>query len=87
MDSFKILPRFPFKSRLYSAFKRSKMSGFRSNKQLIDYLVSNGTIRSQMVENAMRSVDRGNYSDHPNIYNDCPQGIGYAVTISAPHMV
>ncbi|KAH7941428.1 hypothetical protein HPB49_013677 [Dermacentor silvarum] len=34
----------------------------------------------------MSSVDRGNYCPH-NPYMDSPQGIGYAVTISAPHMV
>ncbi|XP_075723645.1 protein-L-isoaspartate (D-aspartate) O-methyltransferase isoform X6 [Rhipicephalus microplus] len=33
----------------------------------------------------MSSVDRGNYCPH-NPYMDSPQGIGYAVTISAPHM-
>jgi len=34
----------------------------------------------------MRAVDRGIYCKH-NPYADSPQGIGYAVTISAPHMV
>lgn len=33
----------------------------------------------------MKSVDRGLYS-RSNPYMDAPQGIGYAVTISAPHM-
>lgn len=33
----------------------------------------------------MSQVDRGHYSKH-NPYMDSPQGIGYAVTISAPHM-
>jgi len=34
----------------------------------------------------MKAVDRGNYvSTAP--YLDQPQGIGYGVTISAPHMV
>lgn len=32
------------------------------------------------------AVDRGFYSKH-NPYMDSPQGIGYGVTISAPHMV
>ena len=34
----------------------------------------------------MLKVDRGNYVKH-NAYQDSPQGIGYGVTISAPHMV
>ena len=34
----------------------------------------------------MRSVDRGNFVTR-SPYMDAPQGIGYAVTISAPHMV
>lgn len=34
----------------------------------------------------MTTVDRGNYVTH-NPYMDAPQGIGYGVTISAPHMV
>lgn len=34
----------------------------------------------------MRAVDRANFIN-TNPYIDSPQGIGYAVTISAPHMV
>lgn len=34
----------------------------------------------------MLRVDRGKYSKN-NPYMDSPQGIGYGVTISAPHMV
>lgn len=34
----------------------------------------------------MLSVDRGKYVKE-NSYRDAPQGIGYGVTISAPHMV
>ena len=34
----------------------------------------------------MKSVDRGDFCKH-NPYYDSPQGIGYGVTISAPHMV
>jgi hypothetical protein len=34
----------------------------------------------------MKKVDRGKYVSH-NPYMDVPQGIGYGVTISAPHMV
>jgi len=39
-----------------------------------------------MVEDVMLQVDRGKYAKF-NPYMDAPQGIGYGVTISAPHMV
>ncbi|KAI4463030.1 protein-l-isoaspartate o-methyltransferase [Holotrichia oblita] len=48
-------------------------------------ILDNGVIKSETVENAMAQVDRGNYSPR-NPYMDAPQGIGYGVTISAPHM-
>ncbi|CAG0899693.1 unnamed protein product [Cyprideis torosa] len=56
-----------------------------NNADLIDQLVRSGAISSSRVEEAMRSVDRGNYSQQ-NPYQDSPQPIGYGVTISAPHM-
>ena len=34
----------------------------------------------------MLQVDRGKYAKN-NPYMDAPQGIGYGVTISSPHMV
>ena len=34
----------------------------------------------------MKAVDRGKFCKY-NAYMDSPQGIGYSVTISAPHMV
>lgn len=46
----------------------------------------NGIIKDPCVIEAMLTVDRGNFCKH-NPYMDSPQGIGYAVTISAPHMV
>ncbi|KAK9737291.1 hypothetical protein QE152_g10834 [Popillia japonica] len=57
----------------------------KSNIELIRNLRSNGIIKSEAVENAMAQVDRANYSPR-NPYMDAPQGIGYGVTISAPHM-
>ena len=56
-----------------------------SNKNLIDNLKANGIIQDERVYNAMRSIDRAHFCKH-NPYMDSPQGIGYAVTISAPHM-
>lgn len=47
--------------------------------------IANGIIRSEAVEQAMTTIDRGNYSKS-NAYMDAPQRIGYSVTISAPHM-
>lgn len=50
------------------------------------FFVANNIITSDKVEKIMKAVDRGNYvSTSP--YLDQPQGIGYGVTISAPHMV
>ncbi|XP_003381070.1 protein-L-isoaspartate(D-aspartate) O-methyltransferase [Trichinella spiralis] len=40
---------------------------------------------SESVEKAMLAVDRGFYTDS-RPYIDSPQGIGFAATISAPHM-
>jgi protein-L-isoaspartate(D-aspartate) O-methyltransferase len=57
----------------------------KTNAELIRNLRANGIIRSDAVESAMLAVDRGNYSRN-NPYMDAPQGIGYGVTISAPHM-
>jgi len=56
-----------------------------SNKTLIENLQANGIITNERVAEAMKTVDRGLYS-RSNPYMDAPQGIGYAVTISAPHM-
>lgn len=49
------------------------------------FFAANGIIRSTGVERAMLKVDRGHFSKN-NPYMDAPQGIGYGVTISAPHM-
>ncbi|KAK6640389.1 Protein-L-isoaspartate(D-aspartate) O-methyltransferase [Polyplax serrata] len=57
----------------------------RNNIDLVKNLRLNGVIRSDVVENTMLQVDRGNYSKM-SPYMDAPQGIGYGVTISAPHM-
>ncbi|XP_046664876.1 protein-L-isoaspartate(D-aspartate) O-methyltransferase isoform X1 [Homalodisca vitripennis] len=57
----------------------------RSNLDLVKNLRANKVIRSDEVESVMSRVDRGRYVTH-NPYMDAPQGIGYGVTISAPHM-
>ncbi|XP_014296761.1 protein-L-isoaspartate(D-aspartate) O-methyltransferase [Microplitis demolitor] len=58
----------------------------RSNKELVQYLKRSGIIKSDRVFEAMCAVDRGKYVIRGNPYVDSPQGIGYGVTISAPHM-
>lgn len=57
----------------------------RSNIDLIRNLKENGVIKSDIVESAMKQVDRADYVSN-NPYMDTPQSIGYGVTISAPHM-
>ncbi|XP_013780998.1 protein-L-isoaspartate(D-aspartate) O-methyltransferase-like isoform X2 [Limulus polyphemus] len=57
----------------------------RSNAEMVQHLKKNGIIHSEVVEKTMLSLDRAHYSKS-NPYMDSPQGIGYAVTISAPHM-
>ncbi len=67
------------------------MSGERSgNDGMVDDLVSQGYVESEVVEEAMRAVDRAafvpeNRRDHA--YRDSPLQIGEGQTISAPHMV
>ncbi|KAH9376070.1 hypothetical protein HPB48_007266 [Haemaphysalis longicornis] len=68
-----------------ATFSMAWRSHGKNNLDLVRNLKQNGIIRSSRVEQAMSSVDRGNYCPH-NPYMDSPQGIGYAVTISAPHM-
>ena len=60
--------------------------GYVLNFILFCCFVANGIIKSLKVVDAMESIDRGFYCRN-NPYMDSPQGIGYAVTISAPHMV
>ncbi|XP_067208853.1 protein-L-isoaspartate(D-aspartate) O-methyltransferase isoform X2 [Linepithema humile] len=48
--------------------------------------VGTRVIKSDKVFEAMSSVDRGKYTHPTHAYIDSPQGIGYGVTISAPHM-
>ena len=55
------------------------------NKCLISGLILSDYIKSEKVANVMLEVDRGDFAPE-NFYADCPQYIGYNVTISAPHM-
>ncbi|XP_059170453.1 protein-L-isoaspartate(D-aspartate) O-methyltransferase-like isoform X2 [Physella acuta] len=60
-------------------------SSGNNNTHLVENLAKNGIIKSEAVISAMKKVDRANFCK-ANPYNDSPQSIGYAVTISAPHM-
>lgn len=55
------------------------------NENLVDNLHKNRIIKNERVVEVMKKVDRGHYCRHSQ-YVDSPQSIGYAATISAPHM-
>ena len=58
-----------------------------SNGSLVDALLENGLVEAPRVEAALRAVDRGHFVREPaEAYDDAPQAIGLAATISAPHM-
>ncbi|TVY26464.1 putative protein-L-isoaspartate O-methyltransferase [Lachnellula hyalina] len=59
----------------------------KTNVELIDNLFKNGLITSARIRDAMMKVDRAHYCPSPSYaYEDSPQSIGHAATISAPHM-
>jgi hypothetical protein len=54
-------------------------------RSLLPHGAGHRILRSDVVEAAMRHVDRGDYCPS-HAYEDAPQFIGHGVTISAPHM-
>ena len=60
------------------------------NDNLVERLIKKKVIKTPLVEQILRAVDRGNFmpADTPKEmrYFDSPQQIGYGATISAPHM-
>lgn len=60
------------------------------NASLVDALVRNGIVTTPSVIDAMRAVDRGLFlsgeSSSRSAYEDAPQRLSHAATISAPHM-
>ncbi|KAJ8970234.1 hypothetical protein NQ317_015674 [Molorchus minor] len=70
---------------LSSAVTMAWRSHGKTNAELVRNLRANHIIRSDVVENAMLAVDRVHFSRN-SPYMDAPQGIGFGVTISAPHM-
>jgi len=57
----------------------------KSNDDLINSLTTNKLLKSKRLAEAMKKVDRGDFSAS-DPYMDCPQSIGHGATISAPHM-
>ena len=57
-----------------------------TQKQLVDQLKKEGTIKSQLVYDTLLAIDRKFYVPSSPYYNDSPSSIGYGATISAPHM-
>eukprot|EP00242_Pyramimonas_sp_CCMP2087_P009013 CAMPEP_0198202958 /NCGR_PEP_ID=MMETSP1445-20131203/6185_1 /TAXON_ID=36898 /ORGANISM="Pyramimonas sp., Strain CCMP2087" /LENGTH=228 /DNA_ID=CAMNT_0043874129 /DNA_START=406 /DNA_END=1092 /DNA_ORIENTATION=+ len=57
------------------------------NDGLVEALTANGIISNPRVKEAMLSVERAHFAaDQRDAYQDHPHGIGYGVTMSAPHM-
>ncbi|KAF2707447.1 protein-L-isoaspartate O-methyltransferase [Pleomassaria siparia CBS 279.74] len=56
-----------------------------TNEVLVANLAQNGMINSDRVKEAMLKVDRAHFAPR-SPYQDSPQSIGHAATISAPHM-
>ncbi|KAI0893111.1 protein-L-isoaspartate O-methyltransferase [Annulohypoxylon nitens] len=56
-----------------------------SNTELVENLWRNGLITQPLVKTAFLAVDRAHYAPS-SPYEDSPQAIGHAATISAPHM-
>jgi len=64
-------------------------SSGRSNDELVNNMIRDGTLKSPAVIEAMRKVDRANFVPADIVvaaHEDRPLPIGYLQTISAPHM-
>jgi protein-L-isoaspartate(D-aspartate) O-methyltransferase len=60
---------------------------FNTNDQLISYFERRKLWSHKEIYEAMRKVDRADFvSSKARPYDDCPQLMGYGVTVSAPHM-
>jgi len=62
-------------------------SSGKTNAELVENLWRNGLVSSVRVREAMKRVDRAHFTPSAHLaYEDSPQAIGHAATISAPHM-
>ncbi|KAL2642853.1 hypothetical protein R1flu_010440 [Riccia fluitans] len=78
-----------FQSRVRSSRRRNEMSWRchgRDNAELVANLQRHYILTSPEAATAMLKIDRGHFVPDGSPYDDCPQSIGYGVTISAPHM-
>lgn len=71
----------------FCKYSHSLLTLFNRNMLRGKIVSGSRVIKSDKVFDVMNSVDRGKYTDPSQAYIDAPQGIGYGVTISAPHMV
>ena len=62
------------------------MPYLKYNIMLFNSIAAHSIIETDRVASSMKAIDRADFCKH-NPYQDSPQGIGYGVTISAPHMV
>ncbi|CAI2378553.1 unnamed protein product [Moneuplotes crassus] len=70
--------------KMYSATSGEAVG---KNEALVDILASEGIVKSPLVEQALKQVDRGDFVPYiEDAYIDSPQPIGHGATISAPHM-
>ncbi|MEM5881811.1 MAG: protein-L-isoaspartate O-methyltransferase [Candidatus Aenigmatarchaeota archaeon] len=63
---------------------------FRSNKELVDYLINTGVLRTEKIIQAFLNIDRKNFVREENLfeaYGDYPLYIGEGQTISQPWTV
>eukprot|EP00591_Stephanopyxis_turris_P000763 CAMPEP_0195515248 /NCGR_PEP_ID=MMETSP0794_2-20130614/6385_1 /TAXON_ID=515487 /ORGANISM="Stephanopyxis turris, Strain CCMP 815" /LENGTH=249 /DNA_ID=CAMNT_0040643645 /DNA_START=154 /DNA_END=903 /DNA_ORIENTATION=+ len=61
--------------------------GGHDQQSLVSNLEAANIVKTPEVINALRKVDRAFYVPNgASAYDDCPQGIGWGATISAPHM-
>lgn len=75
--------------REMTGWLKEKQSYSESRRRLVDSLKREGIVRSEAVERAMLKVPREMFlppSFRDEAYLDTPLPIGYAQTISAPHM-
>ncbi|KAI8149672.1 protein-L-isoaspartateD-aspartate O-methyltransferase [Fennellomyces sp. T-0311] len=85
MQQHKFLVIFSFTFFFQKNFIMAWRCSGGTNLELIENLFREKIIKNQRVFDAMKAIDRGDYSPrYP--YLDEPQTIGYGATISAPHM-
>ncbi|XP_003746908.1 protein-L-isoaspartate(D-aspartate) O-methyltransferase [Galendromus occidentalis] len=59
----------------------------KNNDELVNNLSRHNVLKTERIANVMRKIDRGDFAMCTDTaYDDAPQAIGFAVTISAPHM-